>query len=258
MKKTLKLLSITLTFCFLFSGVSLACDRWIAGRCYIQDTGDPLVGVDIVITDTTQDISVTVESGTIVIDGVVYNNIPVVVNNGMYIVNFGCNLRELLHEWIWQHDINSFNIEAEATFEDQNGDTYTLVSEQYQGVEVKCGCIFLANFEYEIITSVLLSSFTAVPQNGSVSLIWETSDETDNFGFNIYRIEQGGDMVKVNDAIIYARGSQGLGAVYAFTDYDVQNRKEYMYYLEDVDIYGATAFHEPLTVVPRLIYEFVR
>ena len=76
-------------------------------------------------------------------------------------------------------------------------------------------------------TVIALASFTADSGNGSVKLLWKTETELDNAGFNIYRSETAdGKYVKLNSALIPAKGSATQGASYEFIDKDVQNMND--------------------------------
>jgi hypothetical protein len=104
-------------------------------------------------------------------------------------------------------------------------------------------------------TAITLASFEAVAGNQQVTLVWQTGDETDNLGFNLYRAEaENGAYEKINETLIASKAGSGLGAAYELTDVDVQNRTTYWYKLEDIDIYGTSAFHGPVSATPRLIY----
>ena len=101
-------------------------------------------------------------------------------------------------------------------------------------------------------TLIELASFTATPFDRLVVLEWVTASEIDNAGFNLYRAEgENGEYVKLNAALIPADGSPTEGAVYQFMDEDVQNRVTYYYKLEDIDIYGKSTLHGPVSAVPR-------
>jgi hypothetical protein len=101
-------------------------------------------------------------------------------------------------------------------------------------------------------TVITLSSFTATPSDKAVLLKWTTESEIDNAGFNLYRAEsENGEYVKINDSLIPAEGSPTQGASYQFIDEGVKNRTTYYYKLEDVDIYGKSTFHDPVSAVPR-------
>jgi hypothetical protein len=106
-------------------------------------------------------------------------------------------------------------------------------------------------------TLITLSSFTAKASNGRAKLEWVTESELDNAGFNIYRAEaEDGEYVKLNDEIIPARGSETDGAKYVFIDKIAKNRKTYFYKLEDVDLFGVSTFHGPVSATPRFMNFF--
>ncbi|MFC1591059.1 SBBP repeat-containing protein [Thermodesulfobacteriota bacterium] len=103
-------------------------------------------------------------------------------------------------------------------------------------------------------TLVTLSSLEVVPANGEVVIKWSTDTEIDNAGFNIYRSEGGGEYEQINDGLIPAEGSPTAGATYEFIDGDVQNRTEYSYKLEDIDLNGTATQHGAVSATPRLIH----
>ncbi len=97
--------------------------------------------------------------------------------------------------------------------------------------------------------AIELSSFTAEPGNGSVTLKWITETETDNAGFNILRADKKNvDYVKINPSLIPSEGSTIQGASYEFVDNDVQYGKKYFYKLEDIDISQTSTMHGPVKV----------
>jgi hypothetical protein len=103
-------------------------------------------------------------------------------------------------------------------------------------------------------TEISLSSFTAKAGNNLAKLKWVTESEIDNSGFNIWRADAAdGEYVKLNDEIIPAKGSGTNGATYVFTDKTAKNRNIYFYKLQDIDVYGTSTFHGPVSATPRLI-----
>jgi len=101
-------------------------------------------------------------------------------------------------------------------------------------------------------TLVVLSYFRAKPLNSRVVLEWATETELDNEGFNILRGEErDGEYVQINPYLIPARGQAGFGAEYSFTDYDVENGVTYYYLLEDIDFYGKSTYHGPVSATPN-------
>jgi hypothetical protein len=104
-------------------------------------------------------------------------------------------------------------------------------------------------------TFIELNSFTATPKAGKVILQWTTESEIDNAGFNLYRAEsENGAYIKINAALIPAKGSSTQGASYEFIDNDVKNRKTYFYKMEDIDLNGTSTMHGPISATPRIIF----
>jgi hypothetical protein len=111
-----------------------------------------------------------------------------------------------------------------------------------------------AFFGTQKTTEIELSSFTAKASNGRVKLEWVTETEIDNAGFNIWRAEaENGEYVKFNDEIIPAKGSAIKGAKYVFTDNIAKNRMTFFYKLQDIDVYGKSTFHGPVSATPRFL-----
>jgi hypothetical protein len=101
---------------------------------------------------------------------------------------------------------------------------------------------------------ITLSSFTATPSDKSVLLKWTTESEIDNAGFNLYHSESADSgYVKINLSLIPAEGSSTSGLSYKYIDDSVRNRTTYYYKLEDIDIYGTSTMHGPVSAVPRRI-----
>jgi hypothetical protein len=107
---------------------------------------------------------------------------------------------------------------------------------------------------YKVATAgalaVTLASFDAAQQGDAVLVTWETASELDNRGFNLYRgtTPDGWDR-RLNDFLIPSQ-SQGSpsGFEYTWEDRDeLVNGQTYWYWLEDVDIYGATTRHGPVS-----------
>jgi hypothetical protein len=99
-------------------------------------------------------------------------------------------------------------------------------------------------------TAVDLASFGATAANGVIVVEWETVSEEDNLGFNLYRSESvAGPRVKVNGGLILSSVAPGspLGATYRFADDSTQSGVTYYYWLEEVDVYGVSAFHGPVS-----------
>lgn len=107
-------------------------------------------------------------------------------------------------------------------------------------------------------TSVSLTTFDVTDiARKSITLGWETTTETNNAGFNIYRAKtEDGSKVKLNDVLIISNTYPGspIGAVYTFVDETVRPRKTYYYWLEAVDLNGSSVFYGPVSataLVPK-------
>ena len=100
--------------------------------------------------------------------------------------------------------------------------------------------------------AVTLASFDAQAQSGYVLVSWETVSELDNRGFNLYRTGSAADQPGQDDLLVFVP-SQAPGAVqgsvYSFEDTTVVAGQTYWYWLEDVDVSGATTLHGPVSVV---------
>jgi hypothetical protein len=85
---------------------------------------------------------------------------------------------------------------------------------------------------------VELSFFEVALINGNVSLNWTTESELDNYGYNIYRKQHGGEKVKINKELIIGMGSTSRSTKYSFTDKNILQGKTYTYMLESVSYSG--------------------
>ncbi|KKM17286.1 hypothetical protein LCGC14_1677300, partial [marine sediment metagenome] len=115
----------------------------------------------------------------------------------------------------------------------------------------KAGSTFLSVDPEEAspATVVDLISFTATGQDESVLLEWETAQEIDNLGFNLYRSSDPyGSYTKLNHGLIPGLISSVSGQQYTYIDTDVTRDVLYYYMLEDVDLSGTRTMHGPVCV----------
>ena len=107
---------------------------------------------------------------------------------------------------------------------------------------------------YKVATTgplaVTLASFDAQGQADRVVVTWETVSELDNAGFTLYRTGSVGDRPEPSDLLVtmpsQAPGST-QGAFYSYEDAAVEAGQTYWYWLEDVDLSGATTLHGPVS-----------
>jgi hypothetical protein len=101
-------------------------------------------------------------------------------------------------------------------------------------------------------TSVELKRFEAWPEGAAIHVQWETSQEVDNLGFNLYRSgTRNGPRTKLNQALIPSQVPPGspYGAVYDWIDsWRVRAGHNYFYWVEDVDVAGYATMHGPVKV----------
>ena len=99
----------------------------------------------------------------------------------------------------------------------------------------------------DICTAVELISFEATGVEQSVLLSWKTAAEPGNAGFHLLRAEAAeGDYRRITAALIPAEGNEFTGADYEWIDAEVEGGRTYWYKLEDIDLYGQSAFHGPV------------
>jgi hypothetical protein len=102
-------------------------------------------------------------------------------------------------------------------------------------------------FEVQVPLAVTLAGFDAQAMLDHILLSWETVSEMDNAGFNLYRSAS----PAAPDALLAFVPSQApgstQGASYSYEDTDVSARQTWHYWLEDVDLNGATTLHGPVS-----------
>jgi len=110
-------------------------------------------------------------------------------------------------------------------------------------------------YEADDYTAIELLSFEAEADDGAVLLTWETAIEPDNVGFALWRSDSAeGAYSRITPSLIPAEGDATHGASYEYIDEEVDRGETYWYKLEDVDIYGQSAFHGPVNaMVPEAV-----
>jgi hypothetical protein len=100
-------------------------------------------------------------------------------------------------------------------------------------------------------TAVTLADFYAEQVSDFVRLTWETNSELNNRGFNLFRgLSAAGPDRQLNETLIpsQSQGSPG-GFIYTWDDHaDLAAGATYFYWVEDVDLAGATTMHGPVSV----------
>ena len=98
-------------------------------------------------------------------------------------------------------------------------------------------------------SSVSIISFEGEKEEDGVLLTWETANESDNLGFNLYRAE-GPELPrqKINPSLIPSKNpGSTAGSTYEYLDSDLASG-EYFYWLEDLDFAFSKTLYGPISV----------
>ncbi len=98
---------------------------------------------------------------------------------------------------------------------------------------------------YQYVTPVELSSFSASSTDGNVTLSWSTASETNNRGFDIERKSTRDEFVKVGFAA--GSGTTTKSRSYTYTD-ENPGSGTYVYRLKQVDFSGSCSYSDEVTV----------
>ena len=94
---------------------------------------------------------------------------------------------------------------------------------------------------------VELSLFNASISNNSVALIWETTTEINNYGFEIQRSYDADDEWQ-SIGFVEGYGNSNSPKYYSYTDQSVSESGEYFYRLKQIDIDGQYEYTKVLSV----------
>jgi hypothetical protein len=94
-------------------------------------------------------------------------------------------------------------------------------------------------------TPVELSSFSAQPHSNSITLEWTTKTETNNYGFDVERSNDGKEFEAIK--FIKGFGNTSVPQSYSFTDKELLVGK-YCYRLKQIDFDGQTDFSEIIEI----------
>jgi hypothetical protein len=101
----------------------------------------------------------------------------------------------------------------------------------------------------DIILSVVLVSFEAKTGSKGVDLTWQTSSETDNAGFHIFRSQdQDSGFQQINASLIAGADTTAETQNYAYTDTNVVSGETYYYNLASVHTGGSMYLHGPISI----------
>ena len=83
-----------------------------------------------------------------------------------------------------------------------------------------------------------------------VQIAWVTESETNHLGYNILRNTENDldSAIQINIGIISDGMSESSQTSYSFLDMEVEQGSTYLYWLQSLDLNGASRFYGPLTV----------
>lgn len=117
-------------------------------------------------------------------------------------------------------------------------------NDQFNGTELFDQC--------EVASAITLRQFHARNHDaGAVIITWQTATELNNAGFHLHRATaSAGPFIRITKQLIAAQGNGG-GATYSYQD-QPPGVGPFYYQLEDVDLGGKRAFHEPVLATDDL------
>jgi hypothetical protein len=93
---------------------------------------------------------------------------------------------------------------------------------------------------------ITLARFEAAPVAGGIAVVWETASELDTVGFHLWRSDRStAGYARITPGLLPGCGGPTRSAEYAYIDMTVTPGATYFYQLEEVDIYGLSAFYGP-------------
>jgi hypothetical protein len=107
-----------------------------------------------------------------------------------------------------------------------------------------------SSWEPPITLPVELSSFTAIlTADYFVNLTWVTESETEVLGFNVLRSEtnNAADAIQINSSLVAGTNSSTTHT-YSLEDAQVESGTTYYYWLQNLDMNGASQLYGPQTV----------
>ena len=89
--------------------------------------------------------------------------------------------------------------------------------------------------------------YTSVALKEGITVFWQTESEVDCQGFHVWRsVETQDDFKKLTTQLIPGHGNTSAANEYSYLDRDVEKGKEYWYQVEEISIFGISAFHGPI------------
>ena len=104
-----------------------------------------------------------------------------------------------------------------------------------------------------LVIPVELVAFTAAYHNNAVTLNWKTATETNNYGFDIERKENGGEFAKIG--FVKGNGSTANISSYTFSD-KADKAGNYVYRLKQIDFDGRCNYSKEIAVNTSMVTNY--
>jgi|SRR5690554_5859826 len=152
----------------------------------------------------------------------------------------------------WNWYTGTINVGLTAHIQDLSGLFGGLVWTPLTGLGLtEPSCNFLIHGSE--VVPVELTSFTAAVGNGQVTLNWQTASETNNYGFEIQRANDGQTFVTVG--FVNGHGTTTEAKQYSYTDKNLA-KGVYTYRLKQVDFNGAYEYSNEIEVNYDVVTSF--
>jgi subtilisin family serine protease len=175
-------------------------------------------------------------------------------NNGGYVYKNGTSMAtphvSAAAALVWSSDLSKTNADIRSLLQETALDLGSAGRDNAYGFGLVQAYDAYRELNPQLPTSVELARLEANADGGAISLGWETVSEVDNLGFNLYRAKApDGRRTQLNEGLIPSQVPPGSpeGALYHFVDDSVRPGVTYYYWLEDVDAYGMTTSHGPVS-----------
>ena len=150
----------------------------------------------------------------------------------------GANVGDIITFKIWDKSENRLFVLSNTNSlyrETAPGIEYPELPPKFQsGFGVQYGYLNLVARNQDLNESYI--SFQAIPQQGSIELLWSTDSETNIIGFLIFRTTAASNnYINISPSLIQSKGTELQGAEYRYIDNNVLSNILYNYQLIGID-----------------------
>jgi len=153
-----------------------------------------------------------------------------------------------LSDNIWTQDVNTVKPPAKwghtLAETSLNGSSYLIM---FGGMDGGDETWTFGGGDYSL--PIELSSFTAIVENGRITLRWVTKSEVNNLGFYLYRaLSEDGRFQRITNSPVQGHGTSSVRHEYSYIDSRVEDGRTYWYISEDLSFAGRIKKHGPVSV----------